>query len=128
MPETDQRSDIPFTSINQHFDSNGPTAWYTNVALTIFATASYPTENMSDRAFPALLPSSLSESHDHSQERVHLLRNDARYRLRAINNEPVADSAGAIRDLAAICYLLLEIGVRQDEVCYTSGQMLSLSK
>jgi hypothetical protein len=81
---------------------------------------------MSDKAFPALLASSLSQSHDHSLERVHLLRNDARDRLRAINNEPVNTSAGAIRDLATICALLLEIGVKQDSFYYSRQQLPAL--
>lgn len=81
-----------------------------------------------NEAFSSFFLSQLQTSKDRSQEKIFDLRNEARDRLRAINNTPSGSSPDlVVRDLAAVCILLLQIGVEQDSVCY-SGQQLAILK
>lgn len=77
-------------------------------------------------ALSSFFLSQLQTSKDHSQEKILKLRNDVRDRLRAINNRPSDSTADTVGDLAAVCVLLLEIGVEQDAVCYSGQQLATL--
>lgn len=76
--------------------------------------------------FSSFLLSQLQTAKDDSSFKILNLRNEARERLKAINNRPYDNlTADPIRELAGIVSLIIEISVHQDAVTH-SGQQLAV--
>ena len=84
---------------------------------------------MSDKKLPSFLLSQLQTAKDESSLKILNLRNEARERLRAINNRPSSDfTSDQICELAGVCGLLVELSSHQDIVCYSGTQLAMLDR
>ena len=74
----------------------------------------------------SFLASELASTRDHSQAKIHDLRNRARDGLLLANAEIRNDPARTLAELTSVCRLLLEISVEESAIRYTTQQLLVL--
>ena len=76
--------------------------------------------------FKSVLVSELAATRDHSQAKIHDLRNRARDGLILANGEIKNDPTRTVAELTTVCRLLLEISVEESTLRYTTQQLVML--